>query len=241
MALAFVDDLKVLLGITGSTQDQLLDLLLAGSQAAVESYCDRNFEATDYTEFYSGNGLSELPLRQWPVIDNTDFAVYLDVGGSYGKGTNAFASTTLLTQGTDYVLDWKDSEKSGTGLLIRLGSNAGIVTTTSELGWVPNSITGNGGWLSARRKAVWPAVRGCLKVVYRAGYEAGSVPADLSQAVLELAAYMKLSGPFGGDLTMGSESLGPYSVSYISSALAGNPALGGVRSLLLKYKRVSLP
>lgn len=66
-ALVTLAEAKTYLGITGSDDDTLLNSLINNSSAAIESYCDRNFIAQNYSEFYNGMGQRKLRLRNFPV------------------------------------------------------------------------------------------------------------------------------------------------------------------------------
>lgn len=72
--LVTLDNLKTFLGISGSGQDDLLNLLNEQASAMVEKKCMRTFEETTYTEEeYDGTGEKELILKQFPVTSTTTF------------------------------------------------------------------------------------------------------------------------------------------------------------------------
>jgi hypothetical protein len=66
-ALVTLAEAKTYLGISGSDDDTLLNSLINNSSTAIESYCDRNFIAQNYSEFYNGLGQRKLRLRNFPV------------------------------------------------------------------------------------------------------------------------------------------------------------------------------
>ncbi len=66
-ALVTLAEAKTYLGISGSDDDSLLNSLINNSSTAIESYCDRNFIAQNYSEFYNGLGQRKLRLRNFPV------------------------------------------------------------------------------------------------------------------------------------------------------------------------------
>lgn len=66
-ALVTLAEAKTYLGISGSEDDTLLNSLINNSSTAIESYCDRNFIAQNYKEFYNGLGQRKLRLRNFPV------------------------------------------------------------------------------------------------------------------------------------------------------------------------------
>ena len=230
MALATLAALRTALGIgpTDVSQDIRLQQFLDAAEAAVKEYCGRDFESTSYpgaasrgrgdSGYYDGSGRPELLLRQTPVTAVS--AVYLDGGGYYGQAAGAFAASTLLTAGTDYIVKYDGSlggsPASNTGILLRLG----------------------GGWDEDTSGSVWPRGMGNIKVAYTAGYAAGSVPADLQSAVVQLACHLHFTGRTGGNPVQ-SESLGEYSV-VIAQRMMSKAELMSVRQLLTRYRRTVL-
>ena len=234
MALSTLAAFKIHLSRTpGAASDDLtLQQMLDAADKAVKTYCGRDFESATYTEFYSGTGRRDLVLRQRPVTSVT--SVHLDPDGYYGDGPGAFASTTLLTAGIDYVLIKDDGTSGKSGLIRRLGGLAS--TTGGEVGWYPP--VGRRGTLAAEYKPVWPFGDGNIKVVYVAGYAATAIPLDLVQAVHNLAAFMLLIAKRGGMVPQ-SESLGSYSYSLALHSLGTAPELGTSRQLLSRYRELS--
>lgn len=240
--LADLEDLQNLPGVSGS--DDLLQQLLDAADAAVLRFCKRDsFERQTYVSYFDGNGLPALVLPNGPVVvdDDNELSVWLDARGAYGDGEDAFPTSSLLTIGTDFVLrrDGADG-KSVSGILFRLGGSAGGVTLTSETGWFPSDAYGPPRGLSRRRRPCWEPGYGNVKVSYVAGYRADQVPEDLTMAVVQLAAHLLLTSPWGG-ATPQSEGLGPYSYSLqAQQALQGAPLLGSTRQLLAAYRRQPL-
>lgn len=66
-ALTSVADVKETLGISGTTYDNLITRKINQATEMIEGYCNRRFKATDYTEYYDGNGLDQLLLRNRPI------------------------------------------------------------------------------------------------------------------------------------------------------------------------------
>ena len=68
-ALTNVADVKETLGIASSvtTYDNLITRKINQATEMIEGYCNRRFKATDYTEYYDGQGIDQLALRQRPV------------------------------------------------------------------------------------------------------------------------------------------------------------------------------
>jgi hypothetical protein len=68
-ALTSLADVKESLSISSSdhSKDNLIIRKINQATAAIESYCDRTFAATDYTEIINGSNIDELVLKQRPV------------------------------------------------------------------------------------------------------------------------------------------------------------------------------
>lgn len=68
--------LKSFLGISGSTKDTVLTLIIIAVSAWVERYCRRSFkQAAVSNEEYDGSGTSKLLLNQYPVIEGETFTL----------------------------------------------------------------------------------------------------------------------------------------------------------------------
>jgi hypothetical protein len=68
-AMTTLSDVKTMLGITDTSQDTRLEMLINSSSAMIAAYCDRVFTRTAYTsESYTGTNRQLLCLRQWPVV-----------------------------------------------------------------------------------------------------------------------------------------------------------------------------
>lgn len=228
MALASITDVQKVPMLNGQPTEYL-NMVLTMAIAAVKAYCKRDLDAATYTEYYSGAGQADLVLRQSPVTAIT--SVNLDPAGNFGIPALAFPSTTLLTAGTQYALVRDEGTKSRRGLLRRISGGDG-----GFFGYFPESY--QVGKLAARRLPSWPRGDGNIKVVYTAGYADGSVPADLTAAVVMLTAWFARNMPTGGPLT--SESLGAYSYSVGSGQIGSAPELGTLKSLLSRYREVSI-
>ncbi len=71
-ALTTVARVKTRAGISVSTFDTLLETLICAVTDWVESYCDRRFVLTQYTnEVYSGDGQRFVVLKQAPITELT--------------------------------------------------------------------------------------------------------------------------------------------------------------------------
>lgn len=224
MAISTVARVKTLLLIPSATttHDALLTQLLAGVESAVASWCKRTFESTTYTQFLDGTGSPKLLLPQYPVSSVT--SVRLDTAGYYGQVTDSFGSSTLLTAGVDYILAVDDSAGSKAGVLLRIGG----------MEWPYGSMPS--GTLTAGRYPLgWPAVAGCVKVVYVAGYS--TMPEDLKLAVDQITARVFREGRFGGSFPLASERLEDYARTFATGLIESMPAVGSPRQILATYRR----
>lgn len=218
MSLTDKANVKLLLGISGEDQDDLLDYLIAEADVIISNYLDRRIEQATYTEFYSGNGKQSLFLNNYPVTSIT--SVHLDNGGYFGDGSDAFAASTLLTEGTDYVLnkdDASETEVSRSGELFRIGGvwDRPLVRKRGQLCSAPGSGKGN------------------IKVVYVGGYE--TVPKDLEHCANRLVVSLYNSKTASGPLS--SESIEDYSYTLASGEDAAR-SLDSSHSVLSRYRRI---
>ncbi len=69
-ALMTVAEAKVILGISGSTDDALLDVLIDAASAAIEQYCNAHLIQATVTERQWG-GKQYIYLRKYPIVSVT--------------------------------------------------------------------------------------------------------------------------------------------------------------------------
>jgi hypothetical protein len=174
-------------------------------------------------------------------------AVWADPTGYGGFGPTAFAANTFLYEGQDYLMRREASSGSVSlsAVLVRLGGG----TLGNLFDCFPGMGMGYGrrGTLTAKLPPVWPWTRLGLKICYCAGYSTSPtggpgtgnppVPADLIQAVNQVAAFMLRSGPKGGQQVT-SESFIDY--SYSIQALQLQPELGETRDLLSRFREFTV-
>ncbi|MDE1907446.1 MAG: phage head-tail connector protein [Rhodospirillales bacterium] len=67
MSLCALADVKTYLGITDTNSDAVLTALIASASAMIESYCNRIFAESSYTETRNGTGGAKLLLLNAPV------------------------------------------------------------------------------------------------------------------------------------------------------------------------------
>lgn len=301
MAIYSLSELKGSLGIADGdvSQDVTLSGALKASQAAVESYCKRQFERATRTAYPRSDGMPEITLEHAPVrcyslagsatsgdttvtglsstadlvagmpVVHADIPagttvstiasstsvtisaattaaisagtlvfgleVWLDTTGRYGDGADAFPSSSRLTLGTDFELERDRPDGcSGSGVIRRLGGGP----VSSLWDWPAWGGTARGN-LTARAVPAWPRIRGGVKVVYTAGYAAADVPADLKQAIHQLAVFVWMTLPRGG-MVVGNESISNEggSYSYALTKLREAPEVVEARGILRNYRRV---
>lgn len=236
MALATIDYLKSFLGITSSSTDEdaSLQIYLDAACAAFKTEVGRDLESTTYPSastdgpgdsgFYSGNGSRILVVRQRPLVSIS--ALYLDASGRFGVNPDgSFATATQLVYGTDFVIPF-DGCLPGTSTKC---SYAGFIERVGTV-W-PGRVQYSPGTITMRPI---PHI-GNIKVAYTAGFT--TVPPDIKVAVCQVAAFIRSGADKGGPLQ--SESLGGYSYSRASAAM-GAPEMGTVRSVVRKYKQLSI-
>ena len=173
MSLTTKPTIKTLLGVSDTSLDAVIDVLIPQADAIIKGYLGREIEQATYTEYYSGSGDQVIVLNQTPVQSIT--SVNEDRDGFYGDGTDAFPASSLLVQGADYVLrkdDATNTEVSKSGILYRINKvwprpHSGI---RGQLASAPGLGLGN------------------IKVVYVAGW--ATVPADITFAANKLITSM---------------------------------------------------
>lgn len=73
-ALTTLVKVKLLLGITNATQDELLEELINYATAFIEGTCNRKFGVADYIEIFDAPNGNKLFLKAYPVTDFTAFS-----------------------------------------------------------------------------------------------------------------------------------------------------------------------
>lgn len=220
-ALCTLAQAKAVLALNDTLEDAALNFYIGAASAHITQSCNRTFwltsnAANPLVEFYSGSGTEWLVLRQWPVASIA--SVYEDDLAYWGAASGSFASTSLLTAGTDYALALDDVARSGSGRLCRMNGvwNCRYVRDAGMLSSYPDDGFGN------------------VKVSYTVGYD--SIPQDLSFACCLVVAKMRQMFPAGQPVS--SESFEEYSVAYRALLKdSGLGLLGGeVGAVLAKYR-----
>lgn len=201
------------------TQDARLEQMRQQSEQAVLTYLNRNsLERVTYTEYYDGNGLTKLVLRNIPVVSIT--SIYEDRnGGYYGDAVSAFPTSSLLTAGVDYVLqrDGKSPEVGKSGMVIRIGSVWPALSERIYGLLAGDSVNGIGN----------------VKITYIAGY--ASVPSDISLAVYQFIGELLGTAKTGGALQRERLDYYSYDRGTIDMSTFG---MSGAAKLLAPYRDV---
>lgn len=223
---------KSFIGIpsTTTTDDTFISQVIPTVEALIEKFCDRVFEQTTYTDYYCGNNQKVLVLNEYPVLQTSDVSlVAIDPGGYWGIPAGAFASDTVLDNGSvsgtpDYsvVLDGNNGVP-GTARLYKVNAV-----------W-PGVWQSRIGYLTASMKQA----AGNIKVTYMAGYAASGgltvVPQDLLLAEWQLIAQIRLARARG--LMPASEGLSEYNYS-LQQMIHNYLQIGSVNQILSRYRRL---
>jgi len=74
--LTTVARVKSFLGISASTHNTLLEILINQVSDFVEKFCDRRFLKTVYSnQVYDGNGSNKMLLKQYPIVSGETFSL----------------------------------------------------------------------------------------------------------------------------------------------------------------------
>ena len=248
VALTTAERVKALLGISTMALDDSVKIVVAAAQSVVRSWLRRGYSEAVFHEwperstanvFYmSGNGYYNLQWSFRPLVSIQQ--LFLDSTGYWGRGTNAFASTTEQDEGVSWVIDYDDGgQQSSSGIIYRLlgasTSGAGAAMFSDDTGWYPGpaagiSIAPGSLALNGRRAANWPAGSGNIKLVnVVCGFE--TLPEDIAHATDMTAVWMFQNKERGNAVS--SES---YQGASVSVAQCEDVIPGPARSILKKYR-----
>lgn len=219
MILGDLPTLKALLEIPDcvTTEDRRLLIYLKWATEWIEELCDRPFAYKQRTQYLDGRGTSKLLLKARPVYP-TGMQVYVDTASHYGEGDDPFPAASLLTYGTDYVLqiDDEENERSKCGIVHRLNAV-----------WPRR-------WMRAENylSPFQVATKGTIKVTYYGGYTVDQMPANVRGAVITLIAKMRNYFPIG--MEIGGEGYEDRSLSYTVSDR--NYLLTTVKDMLINHR-----
>jgi hypothetical protein len=88
-----MSDLKLHLGVIGSTDDDLLDRLQVAADGFIAEYCGRAFDGGTFTETFAGGNRLAV-LRNFPVTAVTSLKV--DPARAFGAGTERETDTFVV-------------------------------------------------------------------------------------------------------------------------------------------------
>lgn len=207
-----------------------LTMLYQSACAIADKYVGRNLALETTTEYYDGSQSIYLNLKRWPVTAITE--VKHDLAGGYGQITGTFGTSTVLTLGTNYIVDYAK------GILTILqpntsydwfarGYNSPTLPSRYGMGLVANYVP-----------ASWGQVPGSVKVTYSAGYTAPP-PFDLVSAVAQIAMYLLQANNTGGLIETSTSYIDVSSSRSQQMAVdglyGGVPALATARQILDAY------
>lgn len=187
--LCTLTELKSHLGISGTSEDTLLQSLLTELSIYAQEVLMRGryIRSATVTEYHDGDGSDRLYCRRRPLTAIS--ALYEDEGGYYGQASGAFASDTQLTAGEDFAAPRLDESEENRGLIVALPALAAraFARGTDAAG-------------------VFPCGKGNIKATIVAGYS--TVPPALVSAICMVVAAVRKGLSEGGIKT--GETIGKY-------------------------------
>lgn len=218
-------------GLGGGTSDNLRNPPPGISvRTGVSTYAYVTYTGTTSTTFTGCTGGTGTLDTDYDEVFSP--VVWYDSNGYFGQSDSAFAQSTQLVLGSQYVVEYGEGATrrlSKRGLIRRIGGGGH--------GFIPEVLRADvPGKLGGYRLPTWPRGDGNLRVSYAAGYPAYSRELrELSYACAMLVAQMVRIQPSGVDLA--SESMGNY--SYSAKQAFDSPELGEIRRVLAAYREVS--
>ena len=107
---------KAYAGITNSSQDALISLMITEASGAIERYLRRTLASTTYKEWFDGSGAPELRIVQYPIT-----ALY-----QVSIGTRSVATIS----NTSALVAWASLSFDGLNLTLMEISTSGVETPT---------------------------------------------------------------------------------------------------------------
>lgn len=186
MAIASTSDYKTYAGISGSTYDTRIGVLLTAAQSMMEEYCGRAFESASYVEYIDGCGSDVLIVKNPPITALTYIKVHLTPGDS-----PTAVDTSLYTYSTD-----------STGIIRYEPTTTARFAVDSY-----RDIQGDGFGIYPK----FPKGFRSVEVSYTGGYTSGTMPAGVKLALYKIVD--SLFAQTRADMSLNSETLGSYSYS----------------------------
>ncbi len=203
MILGDLPSLKAMLEIPDcvTSEDRRLLFLLRMASEWIEELCNREFQYKQWTEYLDARGSQRLLLSHRPAYPN-EMTIYFEGGSNYGAGNDPFPSTSLLTYGTDYVLEIDDvaNNRSKRGIVYRINAV-----------W-PRKWARVGRYLSPF-EVTNPGV---IKATYWAGFTIDQLPGPIRLALITLIGKMRNYFPLA--MEIGGEGYEDRSLSYTNQA-----------------------
>lgn len=210
MAIASTAEYKTYAGISGSTDDTVLGVLITCANDLITRYCNRSgFDSATYTERYDcGPGQATFTVRAPPITSITSIKRLV--------GTND--SVTLDSD--TYTFD------AASGIVYLWGA-AGYADEWGMPGFTPAPMGPRVGSMFSESKLQY-------QIIYAGGY--GTIPDGLKLALYRVVDGLWASRR--RDPALQSESIGAYSYSLSQGANTGGVAFSPeVRALLVPYVR----
>jgi len=90
-------EMKTYLNISSADYDTILEQLIDGVSWKFNEYTNRKLKARDLTEYYNGEGKTELYTREYPINSDKDsIEIYIDSDRAYGADTKVDADTIII-------------------------------------------------------------------------------------------------------------------------------------------------
>jgi hypothetical protein len=130
-ALVSLADLKTYLGISGSTDDTILEKCIDRATAIIESYCDRKLKARTFHEFLMPEGDRTVKTEEFPIVSidtiafgsQTSFTIESDTASTDVVATVGFDGSSLrlykvASNGTETTVTLDASDHATTSSLV---------------------------------------------------------------------------------------------------------------------------
>ena len=201
MAILSTADFKTYTGLTGSTLDARLAVLIPAVQDMLERMAGRQFDAATYTEFQNGRGQPSVLVNNPPIRTLTS----LQLVDEQGNVLQTYAAT-------DYTIN-NGPDNLSAGLITLVPSLAAVELDPDYTAAYPTQY-GDAPWFPYGERNV--------KVVYAGGFD--TMPTALVLDMVGLVSAALSMTTYGVDPTKDSERLGDY--SYSRGGSSGISALG---------------
>ncbi|PYS91496.1 MAG: hypothetical protein DMF62_02475 [Acidobacteria bacterium] len=148
IALITLAEAKSFLKITTTSEDSIVGDLINECSVWINTYCGRKliYPAVPYTEYYDGNGTSQLFLKNWPIITVT--SLYMDYLRAWTADTAIDLTADVQTDLESGILTlWNNQSLYGQGV-----GNVRVIYTA---GYTHNSNVPYDLKLACKKLAAW--------------------------------------------------------------------------------------